>query len=164
MASIRVFELAKKLKMPARQLIQRLRTAGIPASGNFQELTGEQVNRVHGLISGKTASVNQIKAKTQSERTRRVISSRKDQEVVKETEELEPKVITISAKSHQEEGEEEDNRPRLRRRRRLEALEKEFEEPTVDINEETSVDLPTSWSLRLEMTLRVLSLWVFAFI
>ena len=55
---MRVFELAKELKMPARQLIQRLRTAGIPASGNFQELTGEQVNRVHGLIIGNTILVD----------------------------------------------------------------------------------------------------------
>ena len=144
MASMRVFELAKELKMPARQLLQRLRIAGIPASGNFQELTGEQVNRVHGLISGKTSSVDEIKVKTQGDRTRRVISSRKDPEVVEETEELEPKVITISAKSQQEVEEEEDNRPRLRRRRRLEALEKESEETTFDINEETSSKLPTA--------------------
>ena len=95
MASMRVFELAKELKMPARQLIQRLRTAGIPASGNFQELTGEQVNRVHGLMIDKTTSVDEITVKNQSERTRRVISSRKDQEVVEETEELEPKVKSL---------------------------------------------------------------------
>ena len=64
MASMRVFELAKELKMPTRKLIQRLRKAGIPASGNFQELTRDQVNRVHGLISDKTTSVDELNVKT----------------------------------------------------------------------------------------------------
>ena len=53
MPSMRVFELAKELNMPARQMIQKLRSAGVPVSGNFHELTEDQVSRVRNLISGK---------------------------------------------------------------------------------------------------------------
>ncbi len=46
MPSMRVFELAKELNMPARQMIQKLRSAGVPVSGNFHELTEDQVSRL----------------------------------------------------------------------------------------------------------------------
>ena len=58
MPSMRVFELAKELNMPARQMIQKLRTAGVPVSGNFHELSEDQVSRVRNLISGKQARVD----------------------------------------------------------------------------------------------------------
>ena len=77
MPSMRVFELAKELNMPARQMIQKLRTAGVPVSGNFHELSEDQVSRVRNLISGKQ-SVGDAGLRSRADGTRRVISSRRD--------------------------------------------------------------------------------------
>ena len=118
MPSMRVFELAKELNMPARQMIQKLRSAGVPVSGNFHELTEEQVSRVRNLISGKQ-SVGDAGLRRRADGTRLVISSRRSAEEPQDTEE-EPRVITISAKTQQDQTEEEDNRPGRRRRRKLE--------------------------------------------
>ena len=95
MPSMRVFELAKELNMPARQMIQKLRSAGVPVSGNFHELTEDQVSRVRNLISGKQ-SVGDAGLRSRADGTRRVISSRRSAEEPQDTEE-EPRVITISA-------------------------------------------------------------------
>ena len=118
MPSMRVFELAKELNMPARQMIQKLRTAGVPVSGNFHELSEDQVSRVRNLISGKQ-SVGDAGLRSRADGTRRVISSRRDLDEPQDTEE-EPRVITISAKTQQDQPEEDESRPRRRRRRKLE--------------------------------------------
>ncbi len=136
MPSMRVFELAKELNMPARQMIQKLRSAGVPVSGNFHELTEDQVSRVRNLISGKQ-SVGDAGLRSRADGTRRVISSRRSAEEPQDTEE-EPRVITISAKTQQDQAEEDDNRPRRRRRRKLEEdLEVEAEALTEDSQEQT---------------------------
>ena len=136
MPSMRVFELAKELNMPARQMIQKLRSAGVPVSGNFHELTEDQVSRVRNLISGKQ-SVGDAGLRSRADGTRRVISSRRSAEEPQDTEE-EPRVITISAKTQQDQAEEDDNRPRRRRRRKLEEdLEVEAESLTEDSQEQT---------------------------
>ncbi len=136
MPSMRVFELAKELNMPARQMIQKLRSAGVPVSGNFHELTEDQVSRVRNLISGKQ-SVGDAGLRSRADGTRRVISSRRSAEEPQDTEE-EPRVITISAKTQQDQAEEDDNRPRRRRRRKLEEdLEVEAETLTEDSQEQT---------------------------
>ena len=136
MPSMRVFELAKELNMPARQMIQKLRSAGVPVSGNFHELTEDQVSRVRNLISGKQ-SVGDAGLRSRADGTRRVISSRRSAEEPQDTEE-EPRVITISAKTQQDQTEEEDNRPRRRRRRKLEEdHEVEAETLTEDSQEQT---------------------------
>ena len=116
MPSMRVFELAKELNMPARQMIQKLRTAGVPVSGNFHELSEDQVSRVRNLISGKQ-SVGDAGLRSRADGTRRVISSRRDPDESQDTEE-EPRVITISAKTQQDQPEEDESRPRRRRRRK----------------------------------------------
>ena len=136
MPSMRVFELAKELNMPARQMIQKLRSAGVPVSGNFHELTEDQVSRVRNLISGKQ-SVGDAGLRSRADGTRRVISSRRSAEEPQDTEE-EPRVITISAKTQQDQAEEDDNRPRRRRRRKLEEdLEVEAETLTEDSHVQT---------------------------
>ena len=72
MPSKRDFELAKELNKPARQMIQKLRSAGVPVSGNFHELTEDQVSRVRNLISGKD-SVGEDVLSSVADGTRRVI-------------------------------------------------------------------------------------------
>mgnify|MGYP001461714934 CR=1 FL=1 len=86
MPAMRVFELAKELNMPARQMIQKLRTAGVPVSGNFHELSEDQVDRVRNLISGKK-SVGDAGLRSRADGTRRVISSRTGPEESLEKEE-----------------------------------------------------------------------------
>ena len=50
MSEVRVFELAKELKMPAKQLLTKMRKAGIPVTGNFSELSLEQADIVRKMI------------------------------------------------------------------------------------------------------------------
>ena len=49
MSEVRVFELAKELKMPAKQLLSRMRKAGIPVTGNFSEMSVEQAEIVRKM-------------------------------------------------------------------------------------------------------------------
>ena len=49
MSEVRVFELAKELKMPAKQLLTKMRKAGIPVTGNFSELSLEQADIVRKM-------------------------------------------------------------------------------------------------------------------
>ena len=56
MAQVRVFELAKELNMPAKQLLTKLRKAGIRASGNFSELSIDQANAVRNLTKNEESS------------------------------------------------------------------------------------------------------------
>ena len=44
MTEVIVFELAKELKMPAKQLLTKMRKAGIPVTGNFSELSLDQAD------------------------------------------------------------------------------------------------------------------------
>ena len=39
MSNMRVFELAKEMNLPAKQLLQRIRKLGIPVSSNFNALS-----------------------------------------------------------------------------------------------------------------------------
>ena len=49
MSEVRVFELAKELKMPAKQLLSKMRKAGIPVTGNFSEMSVEQAEVVRKM-------------------------------------------------------------------------------------------------------------------
>ena len=49
MSEVRVFELAKELKMPAKQLLSKMRKAGIPVTGNFSEMSVEQAEIVRKM-------------------------------------------------------------------------------------------------------------------
>jgi len=53
MSEVRVFELAKELNMPAKDLLVKMRKAGIPVTGNFSELSSEQAEIVRKM--GKSA-------------------------------------------------------------------------------------------------------------
>ena len=65
MSEVRVFELAKELNMPAKQLLTKMRKAGIPVTGNFSEQSLEQAEIVRemakttkGIIFPKGAKAN----------------------------------------------------------------------------------------------------------
>ena len=55
MSEVRVFELAKELKIPAKQLLSKMRKAGIPVTGNFSEMSVEQAEIVRKMA--KSAKV-----------------------------------------------------------------------------------------------------------
>ena len=62
MSEVRVFELAKELNMPAKQLLTKIRKAGIPVTGNFSELSLDQAEivrkmakSVKGIVMPKAA-------------------------------------------------------------------------------------------------------------
>ncbi len=57
MKKMRVFELARELNIPSKQLIQRLNAIGVITESNFNILTEEQVASIRATVSGKTASV-----------------------------------------------------------------------------------------------------------
>ena len=57
MSEVRVFELAKELKMPAKQLLSRIRKAGIPVTGNFSEMSVEQADIVRKMAKSATGIV-----------------------------------------------------------------------------------------------------------
>ena len=50
---IRVFELAKELNMPAKQLLKKIRKAGVPATGNFSELSIDQAELIRNVAKNK---------------------------------------------------------------------------------------------------------------
>ena len=50
MSEVRVFELAKELKLPAKQLLGKIRKAGIPVTGNFSEMSVEQAEIVRKMV------------------------------------------------------------------------------------------------------------------
>ena len=72
MSEVRVFELAKELNMPAKQLLTKIRKAGIPVTGNFSELSLDQAEivrkmakSVKGIVmpkAAKAAGVSRTKA------------------------------------------------------------------------------------------------------
>ena len=57
MSEVRVFELAKELKMPAKQLLSKMRKAGIPVTGNFSEMSVEQADVVREMAKSATGIV-----------------------------------------------------------------------------------------------------------
>jgi len=72
MSEVRVFELAKELNMPAKQLLTKIRKAGIPVTGNFSELSLDQAEIVRKMAKSvkgivmpkavKAAGVSRTKA------------------------------------------------------------------------------------------------------
>ena len=57
MSEVRVFELAKELNMPAKQLLSKMRKAGIPVTGNFSEMSVEQADIVRKMAKSATGIV-----------------------------------------------------------------------------------------------------------
>ena len=55
MSEVRVFELAKELNMPAKQLLTKMRKAGIPVTGNFSELSLDQAEIVRKMAKALKA-------------------------------------------------------------------------------------------------------------
>ena len=120
MSEVRVFELAKELNMPAKQLLTKIRKAGIPVTGNFSELSLDQAEivrkmakSVKGIVmpkAAKAAGVSRTKA------TAKVTEDTADGKQAKAKKES--SIVTISTKSKLDEAVVEDAPKRRVRRKK----------------------------------------------
>ena len=110
MSNMRVFELAKEMNLPAKQLLQRIRKLGIPVSSNFNALSDEQIAIIRKKIGGPTSPPPSRPAK---ESPAQIISTRREDTNPEGTLELDSDTL-IGGK-----------RPRRIRRRRSEEVQEE---------------------------------------
>jgi translation initiation factor IF-2 len=57
MSKMRVYELAKELRMGSNELVERLKDAGFPVNNHMSALDGDEVGRVRDYLSGATSEV-----------------------------------------------------------------------------------------------------------
>ena len=110
MSNMRVFELAKEMNLPAKQLLQRIRKLGIPVSSNFNALSDEQIAIIRKKIGGPASPPPSRSAK---ESPAQIISTRREDTNPEGTLELDSDTL-IGGK-----------RPRRIRRRRSEEVQEE---------------------------------------
>ena len=119
MSEVRVFELAKELKIPAKQLLSKMRKAGIPVTGNFSEMSVEQaeivrkmVKSAKGIVVPESVKRTTITQNKPSKKTATTDLPEKNKKVTAS------KIVTISTKSKSDEEEvEEAPKRRVRRKR-----------------------------------------------
>ena len=123
MSEVRVFELAKELKMPAKQLLSKMRKAGIPVTGNFSEMSVEQAEIVRemaqsatGIVVPESVKRTTIRQNKPSEKTAAETDLPEKSKKVKAS-----KIVTISTKSKSDEEEVEDSPKRRVRRKRTDS-------------------------------------------
>ena len=107
---MRVFELAKEMNLPAKQLLQRIRKLGIPVSSNFNALSDEQIAIIRKKIGSPASPPPSRPAK---ESPAQIISTRREDTNPEGTLELDSDTL-IGGK-----------RPRRIRRRRSEEVQEE---------------------------------------
>ena len=110
MTNMRVFELAKEMNLPAKQLLQRIRKLGIPVSSNFNALSDEQIAIIRKKIGSPASPPPSRPAK---ESPAQIISTRREDTNPEGTLELDSDTL-IGGK-----------RPRRIRRRRSEETQGE---------------------------------------
>ncbi len=120
MSEVRVFELAKELKMPAKQLLTKMRKAGIPVTGNFSEMSVEQAEIVRkmaksttGIVLPESVKRSGLRPVKPTEKTIEATDDSKKRKISKTA-----KIVTISTKSKLDEDEVEES-PKRRVRRKL---------------------------------------------
>ena len=142
MSEVRVFELAKELNMPAKQLLTKIRKAGIPVTGNFSELSLDQAEivrkmakSVKGIVmpkAAKAAGVSRTKAAaivTEDTAEGKQAKAKKDSSIV-----------TISTKSKLDEAVVEDA-PKRRVRRKKKDNEELTPKTKTPAEEKAAVDV-----------------------
>tara|TARA_Y100000031_G_scaffold45194_1_gene51700 strand:- start:3134 stop:5827 length:2694 start_codon:yes stop_codon:yes gene_type:complete len=146
MSEVRVFELAKELKMPAKQLLSKMRKAGIPVTGNFSEMSVEQAeivrkmaNSAKGIVVPESVKRTTIPQKKPSEKTASKTDLPEKSKKVKAS-----KIVTISTKSKSDEEEVEEAPKRRVRRKRTDSpsslKEADSESETISNLESDKID------------------------
>ena len=94
MAKIRVFELARELNIPGKDLIKRMKAMGFTVKGNFDALDDDQVHQIKAKMLEPVTRVEEGLATPEEglageqPRKRRIISARRSEEVHKIQESL----------------------------------------------------------------------------
>ena len=146
MSEVRVFELAKELNMPAKQLLSKMRKAGIPVTGNFSEMSVEQAEIVRKMAKSATGIVVPESVKRTT-----IIQKKTSKKTAAETDLPEKskkvkasKIVTISTKSKSDEEEFEEAPKRRVRRKRIDSpsslKEADSESETISNLESDKID------------------------
>ena len=94
MVKLRVFELARELNIPGKDLIQRLKEMGYPVKGNFDALAEDQIVQIKAkMLEPVTRVESAVPSSEETEtgakpRKRRIISAKRSEEVHKIQESL----------------------------------------------------------------------------
>ena len=94
MAKMRVFEVARELNIPGRDLIKRMKGMGFTVKGNFDALDEEQIRQIKGSMLEPVTRVEEAAPQLEEgedgekPRKRRIISARRSKEVHKIQESL----------------------------------------------------------------------------
>ena len=141
MSEVRVFELAKELKMPAKQLLTKMRKAGIPVTGNFSELSLEQADTARKMIKSAPGFVLTKSAKAKgklllkpADKQTKFTDDDKKTKTGKGT-----KIVTISTKSQLDEDKV-DVPPKRRVRKRRKEPVPPLKESRVQFKEKSKPD------------------------
>ena len=120
MSEVRVFELAKELNMPAKQLLTKIRKAGIPVTGNFSELSLDQAEIVRKMAKSVKGIVMPKAAKAAGvSRTKAAVIVTEDTAGGKQAKaKKDSSIVTISTKSKLDEAVVEDAPKRRVRRKK----------------------------------------------
>ncbi|HBJ48201.1 MAG TPA: hypothetical protein DDY69_12885, partial [Deltaproteobacteria bacterium] len=141
MSEVRVFELAKELNLPAKDLLVKMRKAGIPVTGNFSELSSEQAEIVRKM--GKSAKGIILPKSAKGSGKIRLRSTEKKPEatdkVKKSKTTKKSKIVTISTKSKLDD-EEVVATPKRRVRKKRTELVHSSEDSTVQVADKLKTD------------------------
>ena len=141
MSEVRVFELAKELNMPAKDLLVKMRKAGIPVTGNFSELSSEQAEIVRKM--GKSAKGIILPKSAKGSGKIRLRSTEKKPEatdkVKKSKTTKKSKIVTISTKSKLDDEEVVATPKRRVRKKRTEPVHSS-EDSTVQVADKLKTD------------------------
>ena len=120
MSEVRVFELAKELNMPAKQLLTKIRKAGIPVTGNFSELSLDQAEIVRKMAKSVKGIVmpKAVKAAGVSRTKAAAIVTEDTAEGKQAKAKKDSSIVTISTKSKLDEAVIEDAPKRRVRRKK----------------------------------------------
>ena len=142
MSEVRVFELAKELNMPAKQLLTKIRKAGIPVTGNFSELSLDQAEivrkmakSVKGIVMPKAAKAAGVSRTKATAKVTEDTAGGKQAKAKKES-----SIVTISTKSKLDEAVVEDA-PKRRVRRKKKDNEELTPKTKTHAEEKAAVDV-----------------------
>ncbi|MFL2743419.1 MAG: translation initiation factor IF-2 [bacterium] len=142
MSEVRVFELAKELNMPAKQLLTKIRKAGIPVTGNFSELSLDQAEIVRKMAKSVKGIVmpKAVKAAGVSRTKATAIVTEDTAEGKQAKAKKESSIVTISTKSKLDEAVVEDA-PKRRVRRKKKDNEELTPKTKAPAEEKAAVDV-----------------------
>lgn len=133
--SLRVFELAKELNIPTKELIKRINGLGIEIKGNFSALTDEQITEIKNDFLEPSVRVEETEVPIQAgvkKVKRRIISAKKAKEgkkikdSLKTEEKTKPKTKKTAEEEVPEEADTKAEKPkRIVRKKAAEPKEKE---------------------------------------